>query len=91
MGMETDFTVSDGCTMHCADDALLSCTLETCMVLVTIVTPINSIKKKDKQIHIPETEKKKTNWHLQNSHGDVKYSIGNIVSNIVITVVPGGH
>ena len=27
-----------------------------------------------------------TNWSLQNSHGDVKYSIGNIVNNIVITV-----
>ena len=27
-----------------------------------------------------------TNWLLQNSHGDVKYSIGNIVSNIVITI-----
>ena len=56
-GRRLDF--GDGCMMQCADDALLSCTLETCMVLVTIVTPINSIKKKDKQIHIPETEKKK--------------------------------
>ena len=27
-----------------------------------------------------------TNWKLQNSHEDVKYSIGNIVNNIVITV-----
>ena len=26
-----------------------------------------------------------TDWKLQNSHGDVKYSIGNIVNNIVIT------
>ena len=26
-----------------------------------------------------------TNWKLQNSHGDVKYSIGNKVSNILIT------
>ena len=26
-----------------------------------------------------------TNWQLQNSHRDVKYSIGNIVDNIVIT------
>ena len=25
-----------------------------------------------------------TNWQLQNSHGDVKYSIGNIVDNTVI-------
>lgn len=27
-----------------------------------------------------------TNWKLQNSFGDVKYSIGNMVNNIVITV-----
>ena len=25
------------------------------------------------------------NWQLQNSHEDIKHSIGNIVSNIVIT------
>ena len=29
---------------------------------------------------------KSTNWQLQNSHRDVKYSIGNIANNIVITV-----
>ena len=46
MGMETDFTVSDGCTMHCADDVLLSCTLETCMVLLPNVTPKNLNKNK---------------------------------------------
>ena len=27
-----------------------------------------------------------TNWQLQNCHGDVKYSTGNIVNNIVITM-----
>ena len=27
-----------------------------------------------------------THWSLRNSHGDVKYSIGNTVSNIIITV-----
>ena len=27
-----------------------------------------------------------TNWKLQNSHGDVKYSTGNTVNNIVITM-----
>ena len=27
-----------------------------------------------------------TNWLLQNSHGGVKYSIGNIVNNIPITI-----
>ena len=26
------------------------------------------------------------NWELQNSHRDVKYSIGNVVNNIVITM-----
>ena len=27
-----------------------------------------------------------TNWLLQNSHGNVKYSIGNIVNNIIINI-----
>ena len=27
-----------------------------------------------------------TDWWLQNSHGDAKYSVGIIVSNIVITM-----
>ena len=27
-----------------------------------------------------------TNWQLQNSYGDGKYSIGNIVNNVVITM-----
>ena len=27
-----------------------------------------------------------TNWQLQNSYGDVKHSIGNIVNDIVITM-----
>ena len=30
--------------MQCEDDVLLSCTLATCMVLPTNVTPMNSIK-----------------------------------------------
>ena len=30
-------------------------------------------------------KKRSTDQQLQNSHGDVKYSLGNIVSNIVIT------
>ena len=33
-------------TMQYADDVLLSCTLETCVILLTSVTPINLIKKK---------------------------------------------
>ena len=31
-------------------------------------------------------ELRSTNWLLQNSHGDVKYSLANIVNNIVITL-----
>ena len=27
-----------------------------------------------------------TNWQPQNSHGDVKYTLGNIVNNITITM-----
>ena len=45
IGTEKDFAWGDGCTIQCTDDVLLSCTLETCMVLRTNVTPINSIKK----------------------------------------------
>ena len=31
-------------------------------------------------------ELRSTNWRLQNSHGDVKYCVGNIVDNAVITL-----
>ena len=44
--------------MQCAYDVLLSCTLETYMVLQTNVTPINSIKK---QLNL----KYKTNKHTE--------------------------
>lgn len=27
-----------------------------------------------------------TNWKLQNSHGDIKHSLGNTVNNTVITI-----
>ena len=29
---------------------------------------------------------KSTNWQLQSSHGDVKYSVGNVVNNVLITM-----
>ena len=33
-----------------------------------------------------------TNWLLQNSHGDVKYSTGNVVNNVLeLCVVPDGQ
>lgn len=32
-----------------------------------------------------------TVWQLQNSHEDVKYSIGDAVNNIVLTVYQGDH
>ena len=53
MGTERDFDGADGCTMQCADDVLLSCTLDTCMSLQTNVTPINSIKKYKNKIKSP--------------------------------------
>lgn len=37
--------LGNGRLMPCADDVLLSCTLETHMVLQTNATPIQSIKK----------------------------------------------
>ena len=27
-----------------------------------------------------------TNWYLKNSNGDKKYSIGNVINNIVVTM-----
>ena len=45
-GRRLDF----GCeyAMECAGDVFLSCALETCMVLVTNVSPINPTKNKNK-------------------------------------------
>ena len=43
MGTEREFVWGDRCMMQCADDVLLSCKLETCIVLWTNITPINSI------------------------------------------------
>lgn len=43
MGMERVFALGDD-MMQYADDVLLSCTLETCMVLLTNIPPIYSIK-----------------------------------------------
>ena len=44
MGIKRYFAWGNGCTMHCEDGVSLSCTLETCIILQTSVTPINSIK-----------------------------------------------
>ena len=46
MVAERDLTLGGEHTMWYADDTLQNCTLETCMVLLTNVTPINSIFKK---------------------------------------------
>ena len=51
MGTEGDFAWGCKCTMRCAHVVLLSCTLETHMVLRTNVHPIHSIKKGD-VVHI---------------------------------------
>ena len=45
MGMERGLTLGGECEKQYADNILLNCILETCMVLLTNVTPINSIKK----------------------------------------------
>ena len=39
MGTEKDYILGDKCMMQYAHDVLLTCTLETCMVLLTNVTP----------------------------------------------------
>ena len=53
MEVEKEFAWGRRCTMQCADDVSLSCTLETCMILYTNVTPINLIKKRKKHIINP--------------------------------------
>lgn len=34
MGKESDFAWDDGCMMQCAEEVLLSCTVETCLGFV---------------------------------------------------------
>ena len=50
---QRDFAQGDGCMMPCAGD--VTCTLKTCMVLRTNVTPINSIKKNEEK-HFPQLQ-----------------------------------
>lgn len=49
MGMERDFIQGGGHMRQSAHDVWLGCTLETCKILCTNVTPINSIFRKDKK------------------------------------------
>ena len=44
MVMEGDLTWGGEHTAQCADDVLQNCTPETCIILLTNVTTINSIK-----------------------------------------------
>ena len=44
--MEGDLTWDGEHTIQCTDDVLWNCAPETCIILLTSVTPINSIKKK---------------------------------------------
>ena len=49
MVMEEDLTWGGEHTVQCTDDVLWNCTPETYIILLTNVTPINSIKRKTKQ------------------------------------------
>ena len=44
--IDGDWTWGGGHTVQCTDDVLWNCPPETCIILLTTVTPINSIKKK---------------------------------------------
>ena len=46
MGMEGDLTLGGEHTMKYTNDVLQNCTPETCIILLTDVTPMNSIKTK---------------------------------------------
>ena len=70
MGIEKDFAWSNGCMMKCADDVLLSCILETCMVLWTNVTPVNSIFKKEVVLSWQNWQKIKFFFFFLNKHRD---------------------
>ena len=45
MMMEGDLTLGCECRMQYTGDVLQSCTFETCIILLTNVTPINFLKK----------------------------------------------
>ena len=45
MVTEGDLTWGGEHTIQCTDDVLWNCASETCKILLTSVTPINSIKK----------------------------------------------
>ena len=47
--MEGDVSWGGEHTIHGTDDVLWNCAPETCIVLLTNVTPVNSIKKKKKR------------------------------------------
>ena len=42
--MDGDWTWGGGHTVQCTDDVLWNCPPETCIILLTTVTPIHSIK-----------------------------------------------
>ena len=48
MVMKGDLTWGGEHTVQCTDDVLQNCAPATCKILVTSVTPINSIKRKKK-------------------------------------------
>ena len=49
IGTEKDFALGNGRLMQCAQDVLLSCTFETCMVFCTNAIPVNSFKESERE------------------------------------------
>ena len=49
MVRDRDLTWGGEHTIQCTDDVLQNCAPETCIILLTSVTPINSIKRKMKK------------------------------------------
>ena len=43
-------------TIQCTDDVLQNCELEICKILITNVTPIDSIKKEKKNFEMEKAE-----------------------------------
>ena len=55
MVIERDLTWGSEHTIQCTDDVLWNCAPETCIILLTSVTPTHSIKRKLKAVEPDET------------------------------------
>ena len=96
--MEGDFTWGGEHTVQCTDNVLQNCTLETYIILLTSVTPVNTIKFfKEKSLEFKEWNNKaiKEFWGLiQQSYLELMGEAGikaRELSGANVTVAPHTH